>query len=54
MCVCVLPLEIQLSRGNIEDPIYRFNAEIFSACPKQIPGFPTSYVVVYFVVCSVS
>ena len=33
------------------DPINRFNPTFFSACHKPGPDFPTSYVVVFFMIC---
>jgi hypothetical protein len=47
--IYVLPLEIQLSRGEGGGPIKRFNlVHICCVCPKPGTGFPTSYVVVFF------
>ena len=49
-----LPLEIQLSRVEGWDPINQFNPATFFACPKPGPGFPTAYVVIFFVFSELS
>jgi hypothetical protein len=42
-------MEIQVSREEGWNPIIWFNPAIFYAYPKPGPGFPTYYVVVFFV-----
>jgi hypothetical protein len=48
--IYVLLLEIQFSRVDGLDPIYRFNPALFSSvCPRPELGFLTSRIVVFFV-----
>jgi len=49
--IYVLPLEIQLSRGRVRIPLSGLILPHFCVGPKQRTGFPTSYVMVFFV-CS--
>jgi hypothetical protein len=42
-------LEIKLSRGKGWDPINLFNQTTFLCQSQAGPGFPTSYVVIFFV-----
>jgi hypothetical protein len=49
MFIYVLPLEIQLSRGEGWNPINRLTLPHFYACPKPWPGFPKSYDKVFLV-----
>jgi hypothetical protein len=42
-------LEIKLSRGEAWDPINWFNPATCLCLSQAGPGFPTSYVVVFFV-----
>ena len=51
LCVCiyVLSLEIQLSRGSARIPLPGLNSSHFCARPLLGPECPTSYIVVVFV-----
>ena len=46
--VCILPSEIQLSRGEGYDPINGLTPPNVCACLEQGPEFPMSYALVCF------
>ena len=50
--IYMLQLEINLSRGEGDDLINRFNPPHICACLNLGPGFPRSYVVVFLCLAS--
>jgi len=46
--IYVLSLGIELSRGRIGIQLTDLTPQEFLVCPKPEPGFPKSYVVVFF------
>ena len=48
MLKCVLPLDLQLSRGRLVVPLTGLTPPHICACSKPGHGFPTSYVMGFF------
>jgi hypothetical protein len=48
MFICVLPLDLQLSRGRLVVPLTGLTPPHVCACSKPGHGLPTSYVMGFF------